>query len=107
MEPWTDTLDALIGEASAKRISPGDAFPEQVLRRWAERSESRSIVPGFLTANRNLLFLALVILLNSVSIGVGLHEVVSGRQAEKSSEPPAARVYYLDPSPSQLYTHIK
>jgi len=104
----TPLADALLHHpVSVRKISPGEDFTSQVLSRLDVRLAKESHLGGFFRTHLDHVLIGLLILGNSLSIGMGLHAVFSSHRQSAIQDPCPAKVYFIDSSPSQVYNHLK
>jgi len=85
-------------------IRAGDDFAGQVLARLESRLQKQHRPGGFVRAHANQILLAVTVLVNLVSIGIGLRSI---RVPSPDVKAETTVIYFIDTSDSQLYNHFK
>ncbi|MFH1159869.1 MAG: hypothetical protein V1733_02855 [bacterium] len=88
------------------RILPGEGFNESVLCRLERRKANQGKLQGFVRENSGTLLITVAVFINLVSIGFGLRSILFTGDKLPCSTHPATEVYYIDPSPYQMYTYF-
>jgi len=108
MNPLDQDIQRLIEmQASPERIVAGDEFLDGVMARLDMQRKASGRIAVYARNHKASLFLAVVLLINVIAVGLGLQPHLGEFRHQKPIARNAEKVLFIDPGQYQLYNHIK